>query len=362
MPEKHSKKNRKNKEVFSEGRRDYLLKAMDRLIEDLVFDRIQLSKQKQKNTLINQFIFKIKSIFKLDQPKESDDNKLIGRIHELNKNANEVLKVLNLVREDLKKEVDEELYSFVEAVMNPMIRDIARVQKIVKKEGAIHSQIDAFHKYNEWIDKAKMWVSICSTAKNKEAISKVIIQHTFSDFVALVNKDLKLIEDYQQHVLDDLNIPLEQKLLLKEDIQKAVEFPLQSMDGLKIRPKHLDLENLNGWKEQAEKRRDRCFNMVLQIIDNKASFLNPLKSQKGEHDATVAIFEQVSYLEMEISMLVEKLGEGSNGSFEKEVTLQQLAALQQEVYDLYHNITMPQAIIERLQNLNELLKQTFSKY
>lgn len=361
MQEPHSKKqHKKNQLLISQGREE-LLKAMHHLIKDVVADRILSKKIKQERTLIGQFIVKIKSIFKTDQPKH-EESRLIGRIHELNKNSNEVLKILNDVREDLKKEVDEDLYSFVEAVMNPMIRDIARVQKIVKKEGAIHTQIEAFHKYHEWIDKAKLWVQVCSSAKNKQAISQAVIQHTLSDFVNLVDKDLKLIEDYQEHLLDDLTLSSVEKKQLKETIQKAIKFHLQSLLKLKLEPEHVNLDNLGSWKEEVDKQRNHHFDTILQIIDTKVSLLNPLKTPKEEHDALVGIFEQVSYLEMEIPMLVEKLKDISIDPFDSQITLQQLISLEQEVQDLYHNITIPTSLIERLQLLNDLLKQTLSRY
>ncbi len=345
----------------SAKQRDFF-QAIHTFISGFVVERTNLTKKKHEKTLIDQFILKIKGIFPFTKASSQDkeEHKLLGRIHELNKNASDVLNVLNTVREDLKKEVDDELYPFVEAVMNPMIRDICRIQKVVKKEGLMHQQIDAFNQYNEWINRAKLWVQICSTSKNRDVIEKAIIQHTFEDFIVIIDRDLKLICDYEEHLLDELDITDEEKTSLRIEIEKGLTIYLKSMKALKNFPKNLKLEDLTTWKDQADKRRDRYFNTVLQVIDNKTGEFNPSKKNKEDHDVLLGSFEQVSYLEVEIPLLAEKI-ELSKDSFEIEVSLQQLLALQEEVDELYHDIRTPSSIIERLQDLKLLLEHVFKK-
>ena len=340
-------------------------KAIHGFVESLVNQSNNLAGKAQETTIFNKFVHKIKNIFKVADPKlevKKEDSKLAGRIRELNKNASEVLKVLNTVREDLKNEVDNELYTFVESVMNPMIRDVERVQKIVKTEGALHHKMDAFNKYNKWIDKAKMWVQICSTAKNKNAISQAVVNHTISDFVALIDRDLQLIEDYQEHLLDDIEVSEDEKNILRDEIIYGLKPHVKRMMALKNHPKGITLENLNHWKDNADKRRERYFDAILHLIDSKVNEANPSKvDNKEEHGILIGTLEQISYLEMEIPLLAEKIEANPVDPFEIEVSMQQLQALEDEVRDLYLDMRMPPAVIERLQHLKELLAKTFSK-
>ncbi|HRD54877.1 MAG TPA: hypothetical protein PLC42_00620, partial [Parachlamydiaceae bacterium] len=112
----------------------------------------------------------------------------------------------------------------------------------------------------------------------------------------------------------------------------------------------------------SDKRRDRYFNAVLQAIDDKISKLNPAKSKMEELDVYMDHLEQISYLEMEIPLLIEKLENMSEGLFETELIFHQLLSLQDEIDNLYHDIRMPQEMIVRLQALRKLLKKTFSKF
>lgn len=308
-----------------------------------------------KKNFIDKWALKVQSIF-VTPPKE--DNKLAGRIRELDDNAKDVLKVLSNVREDLKKEVDGELYSYVESVMAPMIRDVERVKNIVKNDGAIHAQVGAFNKYNQWIDKAKLFVHVCNTAKNKDDISKVVVQHTIDDFTAIVDRDLQLVEDYQGHLFTELKITKEERRELKKELDEDLEYHIESLIELKNYPKKLNLENLNEWRIGADQARDFHFNTILQIIDLKLEDLNPSHIQ--EHHALAGNLEQIGYLEMEIPILIEKMQQ-IDDSFEQKVSFQQLITLEHEIEDLYHDISLPQSMVDRLTHLKELLDKAFSK-
>lgn len=363
MTEKNPNKPKKFRHNDPDTQHVDFFKAIHKFVGGFVTQRTELTKQKQERTLINEFIVRLKGLFKLSDSKvkAKEDGKLAGRIRELNKNADDVLKVLSVVREDLRNEVDDELFSFVESVMNPMIRDVERVQKIVKNDGTAYQQIDAFTKYNEWIDKAKLWVQVCSTAKDKEAISKAVVKHTIDDFVAMIDRDLQLIEDYQEHLLDDVEVSEAEKKRLKVEIQKGLNQSIKRLITLKNHPKALSLDNLSQWKDNVDRRRDRYFNAILQLIDGKINEISPTKrSFEEEHGALIGTLEQISYLEMEIPMLAEKFTKDPIDPFEIEVSKQQLLALEDEIHDLYLDMRMPPAIIERLQDLKELLAEVFS--
>jgi len=308
-----------------------------------------------KKKIIDKWALKVQALF-ITPPKE--DNKLSGRIRELDANAKDVLKVLSTVREDLKKEVDGELYSYVESVMAPMIRDVERVKNIVKNDGAIHTQVGAFNKYNQWIDKAKLFVHVCNTAKNKDEISKVVVQHTIDDFIAIIDRDLQLVEDYQGHLFTELQVTKEERKDLKKELDEDLEYHIESLMELKNYPKKLDLENLNVWRIGADQARDFHFNTILQIIDLKLEVLNPSQSQ--EHHMLAGNLEQIAYLEMEIPALIEKFQQ-TGDSFEQKVSFQQLINLEHEVEDLYHDISLPQGMVDRLTHVKEILDKAFLK-
>lgn len=360
-PNKPRKIVKKDKDMSSDRQHEFFL-AIHSFIGSFVKDRLDSGKRKKEKGLIEHFILKIKSIFRPSvEIEKKQERKLVGRIRELNKNAGEVLDVLNSVRADLKSEVDGELFGFVESVMNPMIRDISRIQKVVLKEGLVHPQVDALNQYNEWIDRAKLWVQVCSSAKNKEAITEAILKHTLEDFNAIINKDLQLIEDYQDHLLDELEMDHADKVILRKEIKNSLGPYLRGLLDLKVTPEDLNFQNLNEWKLDADKRRDHYYNMILHVIDSKTEGLTTIKKEREDREYLSEVFEKLSYLETEIPLLFEKINIGTTDPFEIEATIQQLYGLQEEVDLLYHDIRMPHQIIDRLQKLKEILKKSISK-
>lgn len=341
-------------------------------------DRTRLNKKttpKQNEILnvINQFIgnfvtqkkevtrenwaSKVKSVFV--KPVEKEDNKLAGRIRELDKSAKDVLKVLSIVREDLKNEVDGELYTYVESVMTPMIRDVERVKNIVKNEVTSKEQASAFNKYNQWIDKAKLFVHVCSTAKNTDEISVAVIKHTLDDFTAVIERDLQLVEDYQEHLMSELKISENDLDILQNELKEELRSHIAALKSLRYYPNNLTLESLNKWKDGADQARDYHFNTILEIIDNKVEDLNP--SHTEEHHSFIENLEQIAYLETEIPMLIKKFNHDKD-PLEQKVTFQQLLALEEEVEELYHDIRVPATIVDRLDHLRELLAKDFPQH
>ncbi|HRD54876.1 MAG TPA: hypothetical protein PLC42_00615, partial [Parachlamydiaceae bacterium] len=244
----HFKKSEKCEKSSYDRLQNDFFKAIHNFIGKFTAELYHLERKQKEASLINQFISNIKKIFNfsdVQKEKEKEQKKLLGRIHELNKNAADVLKVLNIVRDDLKNEVDEDLYEFVKLVMNPMIRDISRIQKIVKKEGAMQvssqHKDSAFNQYNQWIDRARLWVEVCSVSKNKDAISEAIIKHTFTDFIHAIERDLQLIEDYQQHILEGADLGLDEKRKLQKEIEKSLIPYLKSLNELRKYPENLTL-------------------------------------------------------------------------------------------------------------------------
>lgn len=370
-PKQSKKREKDEKRAYIKAQNDFF-KAIHMFIGKFAIERSLTLRKQKEASLIDQFILNIKNIFRFsnkeeEKEKEKEQKKLLGRIHELNKNASEVLNVLNTVKDDLQNEVDEGLFEFVKLVMNPMIRDISRIQKIVKKEGAIqasgHHKAVAFNQYNQWIDRAKLWVEVCSTSKNKDTISLAILNHTFQDFINLIDRDLQLIADYQEHIFDGAYLSLNEKKKIQKEIEKGIVIPLKNLNDLKKIPENLTLDDLNKWKDCVDKKRDHLFNSILQIIDNKITNTNTNpKSKMEELDIYVGNLEQISYFEMEIPLLIKKLESISEDPFEIEVGFHQLLSLQEEIDTLYHDIGMPADIIERLQVLRKLLKKAFSKF
>src|SRR5262249_22726002 len=122
----------------------------------------------KKPSILDRIFQRVKSGLSLFQQKSNV--KLEGRIYDLQQNTDEVLAKLDKVKEILKSQVDDDLFSFVASVIDPMTKDVRRIQKLMEQKDSIANQAKAFKKYNEWIEKARLWVQIGSKRSDRDAI------------------------------------------------------------------------------------------------------------------------------------------------------------------------------------------------
>ncbi len=353
MSEPKDKQNPEPKDVFE---------AFYSSIRKYVDARIEHSKKSEESSLIKRLVEKINTTIQRVPLTPDSEKQLVGRIIELNQSASHVLNSLKNIKKDLISDVDQDLIPFIEAVMEPMIRDVVRIQNSIHDDNAIYKQAEAFKRYNEWVDRAKLWVSLCSVKKDKEAIIAAVIQHTLDDFSNIIERDKRLIEDYLDHVLE--YIPTygeDRKEAVSQQIRRALKPYLKSLMNLKKNPKNLSILNLNGWKESADKRRDRYYNAALQVIDHLASQVNPSVSGQYEHDSLIGLLEQLDFLEVEISVLCEKvLKKDQELDVEVHLIEMELLSLEQEIQDLF-DVRMPPDAIKRVEILKNLLAKAFSQ-
>ena len=108
---------------------------------------------KNKRTMLDRFIERVRGSFQFFQGKPEKNIQLSGRILDLQRTAETVLDQLIKIKGELKDQVDAELFTFVEAVVDPMIRNVSRIQESVSHpNSSVAQQAQAFRKYSEWID------------------------------------------------------------------------------------------------------------------------------------------------------------------------------------------------------------------
>lgn len=314
---------------------------------------------RERRTMLDRFVERIRSGFQFFQPKVSESQiSLSGRIQDLQKTAVTILQQLITIKEELKNAVDSELFTFVEAVVNPLIRDVERIQKSVEEEGSIVKQAQAFKRYNEWIEKAKTWVQVCSKPGDPKRISRAVIRLTIDEFLEVIDRDLQVIHGYTEHMIDNLSLDDEDKIHLVQELNFKLDPYIQSLKILKTRPMELHLSHIQEWKIKVDKRREKYFDGALHAIDKIIAEMNPNANSEEEHEHLVDVITQIVYLEEEVPQLCEEIFQiDSKDSFQKEILLVRLSSLQKEFHNLNLDLRLTPELIDRLQIVVEMLEK-----
>lgn len=317
---------------------------------------------RNRRTMLDRFIERLRDGFQFFQPGPQKEIKLFGRIQDLQKTAESVLEQLTKTRNKLKNEVDDKLYGFIEAIVNPLIRDYKQIKKSVEQHGSIAQQAQAFKRYSEWIERAKAWAEVCSHSNEQKDIAKAVIQLTVEEFLEVIDRDLQVIQDYTEHMIDNLTIDETEKGELISKLHFKLDPYILSLKSLKKKPIDLPIEHVQDWKMRVDKRREKYFDAALHSIDKIIEEVNPSSIGEEEHDHLVEIFSQIAYLEEEVPNLYKEiLNINRQEDIDQKIILARLSSFQNELHNLNLDLRLPPELIDRLQVLIEVLEKAQEK-
>lgn len=318
--------------------------------------------EKRRMSMLNRFVDRIRSTFQKFQNKPQQDSHLAGRIHDLQTTANSVLKQLRVIKDELKNEIEPEIFSYVEEVVDPIIKEVSRLHKSMEQPGSIMHQAKTYQRYSQWIEKAKLWIQICSKVNDKEAILKAIIRYTVDDFLEVINRDMQVINDYQEHMLEALAVDEDEKIALAQRLELRLDPYLRGLNDLRTKPRELPLQDIALWKAQVDKRREKYFDGALHAIDKVINDTIPDTSGEEEHEHLVDVFSQIIYLEHEAPSLYDEIYLAKSPTPEEmNIFESRLTMLEEEVHQLNLDLRLTPDLIDRLQVIAEMLDQARKK-
>lgn len=289
----------------------------------------------------------------------STESPLSGRIHQLQKDIVSLIDKLLVIREDLEQESDPQFPSLISTIIDPLMKEINRMQKARQMPGSAAQQVKDSKGYTEWIEKAKMWIDLCSKRhQQKEAIYKAVMEHTIQEFHARIDRDLQVVQDYLVHTMDRLNINDLVKNELKERLEPELSQHLFELYLLKDHPQDLSIDSLNLWRADADLAREGYFSAALHTIDLFVGEMNPphvIEEISDTHSIEIhvnlmSLEEQIIKLEAEIRAF-ELIGSEDK----KKMCMIQLANLEEEAHHINGDLRLTHEHIERVQQVLETL-------
>ncbi len=305
---------------------------------------------------IGRFFQRVQQFF----TKEADPHeiKLIGRIHELQVTANQVLVDLIAFKNDVEAAIDPYLFSLICNVVDPMIKEIATFQKICEHEESATVQVKTYHRYVEWLEKARKWAELKAQIHQPHIIEQATSSHIVQEFLTRIARDIKILLDYLDHTLNSFELDDTFKDILRAQITPRIEPQLHLLSNLKEAPCNVSLDALINWRYEADRQRERCFSETLHIIDAFANEFNPSKSSEvnaaSEHETEILV--QLALLEEQMALLaadVDGLHDGDEkGAKQLFSTLESLEA---DIHSLNSDLLLPPDLFDRVQQIIETL-------
>lgn len=212
------------------------------------------------------------------------------KIKELEVHADDIMQALMTAKQEMATNVDPDLYSQIETVIDPIIWEVRQLQRALDKSEM------TLNKYYSWIQKATLWVNLCSRFTEKQAIKEALITHFTRESYQVIEGDIKVISDYLNDALGSIDINDHERRELEEGVGKEVAPFISALEELKAPPEKLTLEKVNTWRKRVDFQREKHFNNALHAIDEILEMM-----------ATKEISYQVPHLRSEVEALLHIL-------------------------------------------------------
>jgi hypothetical protein len=280
---------------------------------------------------------------------------------EVKNNAQNILSRLSIIKEDLRQNVDDKLFTHVEGVMDPIS---SRIRSISKHLSTETEQVKAF---DFWINtKVKPLVDFFATRSgDREAIVNAVVEHIIESSSNQIETDLKVVKDDQMHKLGNLIVSDTEREAIEKRVEKALTPLILQWNELKKPPQDLTIERLNSWKTEVDSQRSKYYHIAMDIIDSiipDSDQDNP--SSEEMHEQLLINFKQMADLENAIPQIMERIAKGDLLDGEVEHLTERVSNLESEAHQLHQELRLTPELVDRLsvaekklQTLRHLLSQ-----
>ena len=297
---------------------------------------------------------KVKALFPFFVEKQSVEIRLAGRIHaELKKDAHAILNQVKTLKENLKKELDTQddsshLWACFETVINPLIREFTQIEK--KITDSLDPDQNLIKNYEEWIVKAKMWVSLCSKPSDRIGIIEAVIEHYLNISDDIIDRDLKTLNDYKQHELYNLGLDFEEIKAASQRLDNELALYVNALLDLKHKkPQDLELHHLTQWKEKLDEDRANLYHIALHTIDEIIKDISPLSLTSHDNEPLGDLHQRLIYVEDEMPIFLGHLNRVDlRDDVKRQLLDNQLAFLEEEIHKINQDLRLPPDLTERV--------------
>jgi hypothetical protein len=296
----------------------------------------------------------VKALFPFLVEKKNVESKLAGRIHaELKKDAHAILDQMKALKENLKKELDNQedsshLWACFETVINPLIREFSQIDK--KLTDSTDSDHIVIKNYEEWIVKAKMWVSLCSKPSDRISIIEAVIEHYLHISDDIIDRDLKTLNDYKQYELYNLGLDFEEIKAASQRLDSQLETYVQALLDLKHKkPQDLELHHLTLWKAKLDEDRANLYHTALHTIDEIIREIAPNSMTSQDLPPLDDLHKRLLYVEDEMPIFLGHLSRVDlRDDVKRQLLESQLAFLEDEIHKINQDLRLPPDLIDRV--------------
>lgn len=290
-----------------------------------------------------------------------DTAPLKGRVEEILPKVQETVGALHKVNEHIIKtcEKNPKIKPFQTIIIQPLID---RAQKINKRwqNNAMHLRVKAFDETKQWSEESEYWIDFYWNKSIDDLLSS-LKENLQKDALKRVDRDIKIIQDYEQQTFEKLNVGASDKQHLKDLLEELLLKPIASLGALKHLKEELSLEEIDLWNKELDEKRQKLFNETLAIIDAVVHDYKPEFAIEEDHHHLIDVIERINILENRLRLLQEAMSKNKDSNAQESLK-EFVLIIQNEIHSLSLDLRLPQSLFERLEKAEATLKEILKRH
>ena len=213
---------------------------------------------------LEKFYSQMQSIPLLVQQAIVIDHVLASYFQDLAETAAKIIDHFNEERPKILIEFDSWLVPLANEVLENLLSDALFLKK--QLDDTVKS-LDKTAEMN-WVEHSKCWEELYDKWNNRKELNQKILTLLSEKTTLLIEKDIRVIKDYQNHTLSRVVEEGEEFRNLERRLIKATAEPLKHLLEIKaVISQNTSLKQASEWVAELQTQRESCFDQVLMKID-----------------------------------------------------------------------------------------------
>jgi hypothetical protein len=216
-----------------------------------------------RNDVINHFYSQIKKIPALMDQTASADQPLLRQLQSVQHSALQIIHTFHEQKEAIIKHYDFSLQPVAKEVLDELL---CHAEKL-KQQLSCHQDFSSAEEV-DWEEYIQKWTEICEHWHSRKALADRILAVVSERAMHSIDKDIRVIQDYQNHQLANVNIEKNKRKTLQERLAQVTEEPLNQLVALRNQThQHTSLIQAAAWLASFQEERESYFDQLLLKID-----------------------------------------------------------------------------------------------
>ena len=263
--------------------------------------------------------------------------------------ANDLLSLFKQRGDSIIQELHEEIRLKAEE----LLKELYQQALLLKEQLDLACDKRLSNKPVDWSEIAKSWARLGSKWVDSEKLKELIIKSVMDQTKHLIDRDLKVIRDYQQQSINPLSDDPSIISNLENRLNIATQEALQQFVALKNQPSDLNPEAASTWIKNIHAQRQIYFDKILLKIDG---VIKELEIDRNIHDP-ISVYEissELTFMEQELKYFAQEVTKHG-------IDLSGLKDLSEDLYALEAR-GIPQEIHSRFLELKMQLESVLQAY